>query len=137
MACPYFEPQNIASPATHPGARLPLIDEYDGLCHAGEASFLPAAAHRFRHCNHGNVQGGECSHFPAGDVPGCMRYQVEGRGPLHLELLIIEERQHWPHAWQRVQFEISGEIFRPPLPGQVVQAQALAFCRSYLKRFAA
>jgi len=136
MACPYFEPQHIASPATHPGARLPLIDEYDGLCHALEAAFVPDTAHRFRHCNHGNVQG-ECSHFPLSDVPGSMRYQVESRGPLHLDLLIIEERQHWPHAWHRVQFEITAEIFRPAPPGPVVQAQALAFCRSYLKLFAA
>jgi len=40
MACPYFEPQHVNASPEHAAARMPLIDEYDGLCRAAGALFV-------------------------------------------------------------------------------------------------
>jgi hypothetical protein len=135
MACPYFEPQHVASDAKHPLARLPLLEEYDGVCRAAPQPFSPEAGHRFQYCNQGNVEGA-CSHFPLTGVATSFRYHVAASDTLHLEVLMVEEKQHWPHSWRRIHFQIATGQLNPAEPDPVICAQLLAFCNSYLKRFA-
>jgi hypothetical protein len=136
MACPFFEPRQIAPLPEYAAARLPLIDEYDGLCRAREqASPVPAEA-RFRCCNHGNSRR-TCAHFPAGEQRSAFRYEIVSRTAGALELLLLEERDYAPLAWQTVRYFLAGELLEPEIADIVKQAQIRAFCRSFLDRFPA
>ena len=53
-----------------------------------------------------------------------------------LELICVEETNYAPVRWQRVQYVIDTGVLEPMLEDTCMQAQALAFCRSYLRRFA-
>jgi hypothetical protein len=136
MACPLFEPQHATAPPEHAAARLPLIDEYDGLCRAGEQPFPIPTGMRFRCCNHGNSRG-TCVHFPAGEQRSALRYEIVSRTASSLELLLLEERDYAPHAWQTVRYILAGESLEPEIADIVKQAQIRAFCRSFLIRFPA
>jgi hypothetical protein len=119
---------------THQNARLPLIDEFDGVCRAlAEPAPVPTAA-RLQLCNHGNVRG-ECAHFPAQDSRSAIRFNVVSRSSTGLDVLMIEESFYGPSAWRRVAFQIASQDFYPELRDRCQRAQLLAFCRSYLARY--
>jgi len=134
MPCPFFEPRTPVRTST-PGGRLPLIDEYDGLCHAGPAPGAAPEAIRFRFCNHGNSQG-SCSCFPTTEERSCLRYEVIGREPGALRVLCIEEKNYAPMRWFAIRYAINEAQIEPELADLCVSAQVLAFCRSYLSHFA-
>jgi hypothetical protein len=113
MPCPYFEPRQALPQPTYPSARLPLIDEYDGVCHA-RTEALPVEAE--------------------GRLRFCFRFDVVQRSVAGLELLFIEEAFFAPLAWRRLQFVIDGERLEPDPADPCERAQILAFCRSYLRR---
>jgi hypothetical protein len=77
MACPYFEPQHVNASPEYAAARMPLIDEYDGLCRAEAAPFPVPGQLRFRCCNHGNSRQA-CAHFPADEMRSALRYEIVG-----------------------------------------------------------
>jgi|SRR5579884_920268 len=132
MACPFFEPQRIASAVAT--GRLPLVDEYDGLCHAGTSPVAVSESARFRCCNHGNSKGC-CVFFPARENRSCLRYEVIQRDAQSLCVLCIEEQSYAPLRWYAVQYScIDGQV--SPEPDDLcVRAQVIAFCRSYLAHF--
>lgn len=134
MPCPYFEPQRVASDPLYAIARLPLIDEYDGVCHARTELIGVPAALRFRCCNHGYSRGG-CERVPAGDVRSCARYNVIRRSEAALDVLCLEEQNYAPVRWQRVEYSIANDRLTLELTDVCLAAQLLAFCRSYVKRF--
>ncbi len=140
MACPYFEPQHVNASPEHPIARipprLPLMDEYNGLCRAGGEPFPVPGEVRFRCCNHGNSRG-ICVHFPAGETRSALRYEIVGRTAAALDLLLLEERDYTPQAWQSVRYVLAGELIEPEISDVVKQAQIRAFCRSFLDHFPA
>jgi hypothetical protein len=136
MACPFFEPRQITAMPEYAAARLPLIDEYDGLCRAREQPFAVPAEARFRCCNHGNSRG-TCAHFPAGEQRSALRYEIVGRTAAALDLVLLEERDYAPLAWQTVRYVFAGESLEPEIADIVKQAQIRAFCRSFLDRFPA
>ena len=117
-----------------PGARLPLIDEYGGLCHATAEPIAVPAELRFRCCNHGYSRGC-CSRFPLGEHRSSLRYDVVLRTETTLELICIEEEDYAPLRWHPVQYVLANGILQPELPDVCIRAQAIAFCRSYLQRF--
>jgi hypothetical protein len=135
MPCPYFEPTEIAASPTDGNARLPLIDEYSGFCHADP--LLPAVPVelRFRCCNHGYSER-VCSRYPAPERRSCARFTVLERSAESLNVLYIEERHHAPVAWRTVRFAPSTQSLEPELDELCARAQLLAFCRAYLRRFA-
>ena len=133
MPCPYFEPRQTVSPAT-PNARLPLIDEYDGVCHAQGEAFPVEAAVRLRLCNHGNVRK-LCGRFPAEESRSSFRFEVVSRSRARLELLFIEEEFYAPKAWRKLAFQVDGARLEPTPKDACERAQLLAFCRSYLKLY--
>jgi hypothetical protein len=136
MACPYFEPQHVNASPEHAAARMPLIDEYDGLCRAAGAPFPVPGQLRFRCCNHGNSRR-TCAHFPAGEMRSALRYEIVGRTAAALELLLVEERDYTPHSWQTIRYFVAGELLEPEVADLVKQAQIRAFCRSFLEHFPA
>lgn len=136
MACPYFEPQHVNASPEHAAARMPLIDEYDGLCRAADAPFPIPSQLRFRCCNHGNSRR-TCAHFPTGEMRSALRYEIVGRTAAALELLLVEERDYTPHSWQTIRYFVAGELLEPEIADIAKQAQIRAFCRSFLEHFPA
>ncbi len=136
MPCPYFEPQRVATDPLYATARLPLIDEYDGVCHAHRELIGAPPALRFRCCNHGYSRGG-CDRLPVADVRSCARYNVVRRSESTLEILCVEEQNYAPMRWQSIQYSIANDRLALELTDVCLTAQLLAFCRSYLKRYPA
>ena len=134
MPCPCFEPQRVAANRRNFGGRLPLLDEYDGLCHAVPNPFESPPDLRFRCCNHGNSRG-TCALFPAGEPRSSIRFDVLKRTTGALELLYVEECSYAPLRWTAVRYSTASGDLEPDLADVCVRAQALAFCRSYLERF--
>ncbi len=134
MPCPYFEPQHAANQPRHATARLPLIEEYDGLCRADAEPVEAPSELRFECCNHGYMRG-RCGRFPSGEVRSAIRYNVLRHTPTALELVLIEEQNYAPLAWRPFHYLLDSGRFDPEFTDACIQAQALAFCRSYLQRF--
>lgn len=136
MPCPFFEPRAITPAPRHAHARLPLIDEYDGLCHA-RPQLLPAPPERrFDCCNHG-YSGRLCDLFPPGRPSSCFRYTVVAQSSAALEILCIEEQHYAPVRWFSARYSLATGALDPEPADDPMRAQALAFCRSFLERFPA
>jgi hypothetical protein len=134
MPCPFFEPQALAADPAHPNARLPLLDEYDGVCRAAAEAFRVPRDLRFPCCNHGYSRG-SCSRFPASETRSSIRFDVLSANRESLELLFVEERDHFPLNWRSVRYIVGTESIDPGLDDGCARAQILAFCKSYLRRF--
>jgi hypothetical protein len=134
MPCRFFEPQRVAADARHPRTRLPLIDEYDGFCHAAPERVAVPEELRFRSCNHGYSRG-TCAHFPESQALSGFRYTVLRCDAVALEILCVEERDYAPARWFPVRFLIAEQRLDTDTYDACVRAQAMAFCRSYLARF--
>jgi hypothetical protein len=135
MPCPCFEPQTVTSTANPSAGRRPLIDEYNGLCHA-QAQPIPVPEEaRFRWCNHGNSRGA-CAFFPAQETRSCLRYEVTEYKERIMRILCIEELAHSPLRWYPLVYIADEQRLEPDPEDACVRSQALAFCRSYLARFA-
>ena len=135
MPCPFFEPRTIVRLSEYPGARLPLIEEYGGACHAGSPAIEAPGEQRFRCCNHGYSRG-VCPHFPQNETRSAIRFDIINRSADFLELLYVEEQEHSPLRWLRLRYSIAGGTLEPALEDVCALAQAQAFCRSFLRRFA-
>ena len=131
MACPFFEPLRPVSNKTHPRARLPLIQEFEGLCHATAEIARTPASSLFVGCNHGH-QHSRCDRFPAGHESSTMRYSVVGHSASILDILVIEEIDYAPVNWVRMQYSIESRTIEPEPADVCVRAQVAAFCSSYL-----
>jgi len=55
--------------------------------------------------------------------------------PESLELLFLEERDHFPINWRSIRYTVRTESIDPGLEDSCARAQVIAFCRSYLRRF--
>lgn len=135
MACIYFQPQAIALMPLHPSARLPLIQEYDGVCRAAAEPFAVPVEHRFACCNHGYAHG-RCAHFPSAETRSSFRYAVLGRTPVSLEIVCVEEQAYTPVRWHSIRYSPEADVFDPDLADTCMRAQVRAFCRSYLAQVA-
>jgi hypothetical protein len=113
---------------------LPLIDEFDGVCRAAMEPLPVPQASRMRLCNHGNVRG-QCAQFPADEKRTSIRFDVLRRSASNLDLLYVEESLYMPLLWRPLTFLIDSERLDPDPPDACQRAQALAFCRSYLRRY--
>lgn len=134
MPCPYFEPQQVAEQPQHATARLPLIEEYDGLCHATRDLLAVTPEIRFERCNHGYSRG-LCQRFPAGELRSSIRFTIVREDERTIDLICIEEQDYAPLRWRSVQYFFQSECITPELSDRCIHAQVLAFCRSYQKRF--
>jgi hypothetical protein len=131
MPCPLFEPRTKAIPQQSPPPRLPLIYEFEGICHAGESAVSPE--HRFHYCNQGNAKGA-CTFFPADLSLSALRYTVTRVTPAVLTVLVIEEEDHWPRSCNAVEFIIAEHRLHPEINDVPRRAQLFHFCLSYLEK---
>ena len=131
MPCPYFEPRERSSKSLR-NARLPLIDEYKGMCHAraGQPAAVPAEMIAGP-CSHGYSRG-TCSQYPADTKTAAMRYSVLRQSDETLDLVCIEEAGYAPVRWHALQYSKATGLLAPDVGGECMKAQAIAFCRSYL-----
>jgi hypothetical protein len=131
MPCPFFEPlEPLAEPAFR-NVRLPLIERYGGLCHA-----RPEAVHSTDSCcNHGYARG-QCERFPAEAKNTAHRFSLLWQGPEELELLFIDEQEYAPASTRQLHFSVTGNCLSEHDLDGCIAAQALAFCRSYLRKIA-
>jgi len=134
MPCPYFEPLEIAADPKHARARLPLIDEYDGCCHAESETAPAPAALRFSCCNHG-YSARSCNRFPAHERSSAMRFHMARITDDALEILCVAEADHMPVRWYSVRYSLERSQIDPEIADACVRAQVTAFCRSYLAHF--
>jgi hypothetical protein len=134
MPCPFFEPQHVAEHPHNAAARLPLLEEYDGVCHAGEHQVRVPPELRFRCCNHGYSQG-VCTAFPSTEKRASLRYTVTRSDSNIIQLMLITECDYAPLNWQSLEYLVGPESIRPDVADPCLRAQLLAFCRSYLKLF--
>jgi hypothetical protein len=137
MPCPYFEPRQVV--ASSGNVRLPLIEEYDGICRASAEPLPAPASLRFQCCNHGN-SAGTCARFPADATRSSRRFDIAANAVkpdeiTSLEVLLVEELQYAPVAWRRVRYSIGSESLEPDILDRCTRAQVIAFCRSFLKIF--
>jgi hypothetical protein len=128
MACPFFEP---LAPVLHPesrNGRLPLIQEYEGTCHASGTGTNASGSV----CNHGYAQG-QCERYPNSEPSVALRYSVLHRNGGELQLMCIAEENHSPVRSMRLHFssDLNG-ITERDLEA-CLMAQAVAFGRSYLR----
>lgn len=134
MPCLYFEPTIPVVEPFHDRSRLPLIEEYGGRCHAMHVAVAAADQMRWQCCNQGYSLG-RCPQFPAAGFAGALRYSVTRHAEDLLELVWIEEREHAPFRHGSLHFTISTGCLLEAGLDTPVAAQALAYCRSYLKRY--
>jgi hypothetical protein len=113
--------------------RLPLIDEYDGLCAAENVLYVPDRETLFRCCNHGYSQS-SCPRFPPAEELSCLRYSVVRRTPDTLEIICVEEAEHEPLRWHKIEYLLEQSELRGDVPSECIRAQAIAFCQAYVRR---
>jgi hypothetical protein len=129
MTCPYFEPlEPLAEPAFH-NARLPLIEQYGGLCRVRAEPIQSTETC----CNHGYARG-LCERFPAEVKNTAHRFSLLRRNPEELELLFIREEDYAPALNYQLHFSVIGNCLGEHDLDSCIAAQALAFCRSYLRK---
>jgi len=137
MPCPYFEPRTVRKVARFEGVRLPLIDEYEGLCHAGGKGTCEPEASQLAQCNHGYARG-MCARFPQNLASSAMRYSVTSRTAEEITLIWVEEQDHTPARWGTLRYSLAEDrAIGPEETSTRVLTQALAFCRSFLMRLQA
>jgi hypothetical protein len=128
MACPFFEPAALAPMANWRNVRLPLIREYAGRCMRQE----PCVQVSGRSCNQGYAKG-VCDYFPVDEKNRANRYSLVNRDERELRLLFINEEEYAPAASRTLHFSIVEDRVLESDLDPCAEAQALAFCRSYLK----
>jgi hypothetical protein len=133
MPCPFFEPRKLASNPRSAQARLPLLDEYDGVCHAMPEPASPPEALRFERCNHGYSRQ-LCQFFLPSEQRSCLRYHVLRAEVNFIEVLLISEQDYAPVHWQPIRYWRNPERLDPELNDVCAKAQLQAFCRSYIRR---
>ena len=132
MPCPFFEPQKVVERPTRVNARLPLIGEFTGLCHAGETPVVAPAGLLFAACNQGYSRG-TCVHFPSQETRSALRYSVVAQTDCVIDLLCIEEADYAPLQWKRLQYRIAEGELSPETTPLLMRAQAVAFAREHLR----
>ncbi len=131
MPCPLFEPTKKADQAQGHAPRLPLLYEFEGICHAGETSIDPQ--HRFQFCNRGYAKV-SCKVFPMDMAIAAIRFTLMRATPTALSVLAVEEEDHWPISWRRIDFIIGENRLEPEISDICRRAQIFQFCLSYLEK---
>lgn len=128
MPCPFFEPVLPVFGDYVPQGRLPLIQEYKGRCtrHGDNLTV------NNRCCNQGYARG-SCEFFPSEGANRANRYSLLNREEQGLTLLYVGEEDYSPATSRTLHFSIAGDCLVETDLDSCVLAQALAFCRSYLK----
>lgn len=112
--------------------RLPLIHEFEGICHAGQID--TSAEQPFKFCNHGYAKG-HCASFPESVSLSAVRFSVVSRTDSSFTVVVVEEEDHWPRSWSSFEFVIQDGRIVPAIEDNCRRAQVFQFCLSYLDTF--
>jgi hypothetical protein len=134
MPCPVFYPTSQVSEPTRTGGRLPLINEYEGVCKADAEPYTPDPDTLFRCCNHGYSRGA-CSRIPLDAAQSSVRYSILGRRDASLQVMCVEETNHEPQKWHRFEYVVETAEVKCDSLTECMRAQAAAFCLAYVRRF--
>lgn len=113
------------------GGRLPLIEEYQGRC----ARRQPDIAVGERTCNQGYARQA-CSHFPEELTNRANRYSLLNAADGALTVLCIREEEYAPAESRLLHFSVAQNSLLEEDLDACTFAQAVAFCRSYLRMHA-
>lgn len=128
MSCQFFEPLAPVLDPQFRNGRLPLIQEHEGMCHAGGADTFANGPV----CNHGYARG-NCERFPKEEPSIALRYSVLRCDGRELEVLCIAEENHVPVRSRRLHFSPDLNRLSEMDLDACLAAQAIAFSRSYLR----
>ena len=132
MPCPYFEPTQVAGDPQSAFGRLPLIAEYNGVCHRDGSAIKGRSPLRFEGCNQGRWHA-ECPHNNQMDSRVSRRFTVRARTETTLVVLVLEEVDHAPVRWREVVYLPAENAFTELIDSAAESAQIRAFCASYLQ----
>jgi hypothetical protein len=113
---------------------LPLGDCWEGVCRAEAGKATTPAGESLRTlCNLGYARG-VCPRFPEAPGPDAVRFTLVAEEGERLRLYHVVECDHHPFAAGALEClprsgEVAGPAFSP-----LVERQAMAYARSYLKR---
>jgi hypothetical protein len=131
MACPWFCPTRPLEDgrwAVPP--RVPLVDAWQGECHAGAEPFVPAEEITRSHCNSGYARGA-CRHFADGRGDA-VRFHVQANESAVMRILYTRERDCWPTGHGVVEYDIA--LRTAACDDPILRRQAEAFATAYRKR---
>jgi hypothetical protein len=131
MPCPLFEPIRRVDHEDSWNARLPLLFEFEGICHGGEEAI--DEERRFRFCNRGYARS-YCKSFPTHVENSAIRFSVVEATAATVTVLVIEEEDHWPKRWTKTEFVIAEARLEPEIEDGCRRAQTIQFCLSYLDK---
>ena len=132
MACPYFRPTKPLPWTSWQGKlRPPLGEIYSGECGAGADSFHPAEA-RLECCNLGYAAG-ECARFPERKGPDAVRFAISADSDGLIEITYSLEKAHLPYQHGVIEYFCENERWRGLDAGSLLQFQAEAYVKSYLR----
>ncbi len=120
-----FDPQSAFG-------RLPLIAEYNGICHRDGAAITGRSPLRFEGCNQGRFQS-ECPHVTAIESRVSRRFTVREHTETNLRLVVLEEVDGVPVRWREVAYRIPEQSIAEENGDEIECAQIRAFCTSYLQ----
>lgn len=132
MPCPVFCPTRVADRSLQLLGRLPLIDQYEGICTAHSEPYAPDQQTLFRYCNQG-YSNGCCSRYPIHEEISCLRYSITRRTSEALQVICVEETAHEPRRWHHFEYLLQASDLKGEAPTECMRAQAIAFCQSYLR----
>ena len=131
MPCPFFEPTLVAFDPQSAFGRLPLIAEYNGICHRDGTAINERSPLRFEGCNQGHLQS-ECPHVHQIESRVSRRFSVRERTDTTLRVIVLEEGYHYPVRWREVVYLIPERQLTEEGGDEIERAQIRAFCVSYL-----
>lgn len=131
MACPFFMPvQPLRRDHWLHAPRLPLGDDYRGLCQAGAELFQPSESSQQDLCNCGYARG-RCDRFPT-ESADAVRFSVVQEDDARIRLIYVLERAHAPEAHGVIEYSKPAARMEGNVDARLL-AQAGAFVQSYLR----
>ncbi|HZU27725.1 MAG TPA: hypothetical protein VFA04_19495 [Bryobacteraceae bacterium] len=131
MPCPWFCPTRPLEDgrwAVPP--RVPLIEPWEGECHAGAEPVTPDNDTARTRCNSGYARGA-CDRFAEGRGDA-VRFHVTASAPDRLQILYSYERDCWPSNHGVVEYDIASS--HAECDDAILRKQAEAFALTYRKR---
>jgi hypothetical protein len=136
MACPLFYPlQAFEERRWSPRPQMPLGDPYEGECRA-TAGHRPDERDLRSLCNLGYARG-KCARFPESCPADAARFSAIRDDGRTIAITWVQEREHRPAGHGVLEYSATSQEFLAPHPDAILNQQAAAYVRAFLRRKAA
>jgi hypothetical protein len=108
-----------------------LGEVYSGECTAGAEAFQPGEE-RLECCNLGYAAG-KCPRFPKTKGPDAVRFAISADRDGFIRIAYSVEQDHLPFQQGVIEYSCDGERWRGLDAGSLLQFQAEAYVRSFLR----